>query len=109
MALVKAKTKETGLSSYRTCVSQNLSTFKFITLQNLPRNKDLIVPKSGRRISVAIVDSHDYIYKKNIFSDQNKFTKVNLNDDKLLNLSVKKEKRVVKFLKKEKNLFDLIP
>ena len=104
MALVK----ETGLSSYRTCVSQNLSTFKFITLQNLPGNKDLIVPKSGRRISVAIVDSHDYIYKKNIFSDQNKFTKVNLNDDKLLNLSVKKEKRVVKFLKKEKNLFDLI-
>ena len=102
MALVK----ETGLSSYRTCVSQNLSTFKFITLQNLPGNKDLIVPKSGRRISVAIVDSHDYIYKKNIFSDHNKFTKVNLNDDKL---AVKKEKRFVKFLKKEKNLFDLIP
>ena len=90
-------------------MSQNLSTFKFITLQNLPGNKDLIVPKSGRRISVAIVDSHDYIYKKNIFSDHNKFTKVNLNDDKLLNLAVKKEKRVVKFLKKEKNLFDLIP
>ena len=91
MALVK----ETGLSSYRTCVSQNLSTFKFITLQNLPGNKDLIVPKSGRRISVAIVDSHDYIYKKI--------------SSAITNLAVKKEKRFVKFLKKEKNLFDLIP
>ena len=70
----------------------------------------MIVPKSGRGYSVVTVDRHDCIKKiKNILTDHNMFTKVNLKDDILLNLSVKKEKRVAKFLnKKKKKIIGLI-
>ena len=48
---VKAKTKEAALSSYRSYnnnVPQNLSKEEFIALQNLYKNKDLIIQKSDK-------------------------------------------------------------
>ena len=63
---VKAKTKEAALSSYRSynnTVPQNLSKEEFISLQNLSRNKDLIIQKSDKGSSVVIVERQDYIKK----------------------------------------------
>ena len=63
---VKAKTKEAALSSYRSYnnnVPQNLSKEEFISLQNLSRNKDLIIQKSDKGNSVVIVERQDYIKK----------------------------------------------
>ena len=82
---VKAKTKEAALSSYRSYnnnVHQNLSKEEFTALQNLSKNKDLIIQKSDKGNSAVIVQRQDYLEKMNdILSDQKKFSKVSLKDD----------------------------
>ena len=56
-------------------MSQNLSNDEFIALQNLSKNKDLIIQKSDKGNSVVIADRQNYIKNmNNIVSDQNKFT-----------------------------------
>ena len=85
-------------------MSQNLSKDEFIAFLNLSKNKDLIIQKSDKENSVVTVDRHDYIKKmENILSDKNKFTRVNLKDNILLNFAVIQEQRVDQVLK---NLFD---
>ena len=57
---VKAKYKEEALSSYRTYnnnVPQNLSNNEFIALQNLSKNKDLIIQKSDKGNSKVMLTS----------------------------------------------------
>ena len=63
MDFVKAKNKEVELSfcrTYKNNVTQNLSNHEFIALQNLSKNKDLIIQKCGKGNSVVIVDRQDY-------------------------------------------------
>ena len=82
-------------------MSQNLSKEELIALQNLSKNKDLIIQKSDRGNSVGIVQRQYYIKKINDFlSDQKKFSKVSLKDDILLNLAISQEKQVDKVPKK---------
>ena len=101
---VKAKIKEAALSSYRSYnnnVPQNLSKEEFTTLQNLSKNKDLTIRKSGKGNSVVIVQRQDYLEKMNdILSDQKKFSKVSLKDKTLLNFAINQEKHVDTVLKK---------
>ena len=57
---VKAKYKEEALSSYRTYnnnVPPNLSNNEFIALQNLSKNKDLIIQKSDKGNSKVMLTS----------------------------------------------------
>ena len=59
---VNTKTKEAVLSSYRSYnnnVPQSLSKEEFNSLQNLSKNKNLIIQKSGN--SVVIVQRRDYL------------------------------------------------
>ena len=54
---LKAKTKEAALASYRSYnnnVPQNLSKEEFTALQNLSKNKDLIIQKSDKGNSVVM-------------------------------------------------------
>ena len=68
---------------------QNLSKEEFTALQNLSKNKDLIIQKSDKGNSVVIVLRQDYLEKMNdILSDQKKFIKVSLKDDTLLNFAI---------------------
>ena len=61
--------------------------------------KDLIIQKSGKGNSVAIVDRQDYIMQmNNIFSYQKKFTMVDMNNETLLNFAVNQEKHADKVL-----------
>ena len=60
--LVKAKTKEATLSSYRSYNNngaQNLCKEEFIALQNLSKNKDLIIQKSDKGNFVIIVQRQE--------------------------------------------------
>ena len=67
--------------------------------------KDLIIQKSDKGNSVVIVQRQDCLEKMNgILSDQNKFSKVSLKDDTLLNFAINQEKHVDKVLKKLLNL-----
>ena len=81
----KAKTKEAALAFYRSYnnnVPKNLSKEEFIALQNLSKNKDLIIQESDKGNSVVIIQRQDYLKKLNdILSDQNKSSKVSLKDD----------------------------
>ena len=66
---VKAKTKEATLSSYRSYnnnAHQSLSKEDFIALQNLSKNKDLIMQKSDKGNSTVIVQRQDYLMKMKI-------------------------------------------
>ena len=63
---VKTRTKETVPSSYRNYnnnVPQHLSKEEFVTLQNLCKNKNIIIQKSDKGDSVVIVDKADYLDK----------------------------------------------
>ena len=48
-------------------VPQNLSKEEFIALQNLSKNKELIIQKSDKGNSVAIVQRQDYLKKMRYF------------------------------------------
>ena len=104
LVFVKAKTEEAALFSYRSYnnnVPQNLSKEEFIALQNLSKNKNLIILKSDKSNSVAIVQRQNYLKKMNdILSDQKKFSKVSLNHETLLNFAINQEKHVDQVLKK---------
>ena len=102
---VKVKTKEAALSFYRyynnNVPNNNLSKEVFIALQNLSKNKNLIIQKSDKGNSVVIVDREDYIRKMNdILNDKKKFWKINMKDNTLLNFAINQEKHVDKLRKK---------
>ena len=102
---VNAKTKEAALSFYRyynnNVPNNNLSKKVFIALQNLSKNKNLIIQKSDKGNSVVIVDREDYIKKMNdILNDKKKFWKINMKDNTLLNFAINQEKYVDKLRKK---------
>ena len=100
---VKAKTKEAALSSYRSYnnnVPQNLSKEEFTALQNLSKNKDLIIQKSDKGNSVVIVQRQDLEKMNDILSDQKKYSKVSLKDGTLLDFAINQEKHIDKVLKK---------
>ena len=95
---VRAKTKEAALSSYTSYnnnIPQNLFKEEFIALQNLPKNKYLIIQKSDNGNSVVIVQRQNYLKKMNdTLSYQKQFSKVSLKDDTLLNFAINQEKHV---------------
>ena len=102
---VNAKTKEAALSFYRyynnNVPNNNLSKKVFIALQNLSKNKNLIIQKSHKGNSVVIVDREDYIKKMNdILNDKKKFWRINMKDNTLLNFAINQEKYVDKLRKK---------
>ena len=101
---VKTRTKEAALSSYRNYnnnVPQHLSKEKFLALQNLHKNKNIVIQKSGKGNSVVVVDKADYSDKMdNLLNDTWKFEKINLKNDGTLNFVINQGKRVDIILKK---------
>ena len=71
---MKAKTKETALSSsrqYNKNPQQNLSKEEVVALTNLSKNKDIVIQKSGNGNYVVTVDKDTYIKRmKSLLSDQ---------------------------------------
>ena len=71
------------------------------TLQNLRKNKNIVIQKSDKGNSVVIVDKADYLDKmENLLNNTRKFEKINLKNDAILNFTINQEKRVVNILKK---------
>ena len=96
--LVKTRTKEAVLSSYRSYnnnVPQHLSKSEFLALQNLRKNKDIVIQKSDKGNSVVVLDEADYLDKMvNLLNDTRKFKKINLKHDGILNFAINQEKCV---------------
>ena len=76
---VKTRTKEEPLSSYRNYnnnVPQHLSKEEFLALQNLRKNKNIVIQKSDKGNSVVTVDKTDYLDKMdNLLNGTRKFEK----------------------------------
>ena len=97
---VKAKTKETALSSFRQYnknPKQNLSKEELVDLTNRSKNKDIVIQKSDKGNSAVIVDKDTCIKRmENLLSDQRKPEIVNLKNDAFLNFLVKHESTCMK-------------
>ena len=95
---VKTRIKEAALSSYRNYnnnVPQHLSKEEFLALQNLRKNKNIVIQKSDKGNSVVVVDKADYLDKMdNLLNDTRKFEKINLKNDGILNFAINQEKCV---------------
>ena len=100
---VKTRTKEAALSTYQKYnnnIPQHLSKEEFLALQNLRKNKNIVIQKSDKGNSVVVVDKADYLDKMdNLLNDTRKFEKINLKNDGILNFAINQEKRVDNTLK----------
>ena len=96
--------KEAALSSYRNYnnnVPQHLSKEEFLALQNLRKNKNIVVQKSDKGNSVLVVDKADHLDEMgNLLNDTRKFEKINLKNHGILNFAINQEKSVDSILKK---------
>ena len=82
----------------------SLTPEEFAALKLLSKNKNLIIQKSYKGNSIAIIDKSDYLEKtRNILSDSSKFTQVLVAEDKQLNFIVNIEKHIADLLKDLKN------
>ena len=80
---------------------QHLSKEEFLALQNLRKNKNIIIQESDSSNSVVIVAKADYLDKiENLLNDKQKFEKINLKNDGILNFTVNQEKCVDDIFKK---------
>ena len=101
---VKTRIKEVTLSTYRNYnnnVPQHLSKEEFLALQNLRKNKNIVIQKSDKGNSVVVVNKADYLNKTdNLLNDTRKFEKINPKNDGILNFAINQEKRVDNIFKK---------
>ena len=90
--LVKARNKEASLSSYQNYnknLLQYLSKEEFLAIQNLRKNKNIVIQKSERGNSVAIFNKADYLDKmEKLLSGTQKLEKNILKNDRIMSLAV---------------------
>ena len=106
--VLKTRIKDCAFSSFNSCNENgaplNLTTEEFAVLKSLSKNKNLIIQKSDKGNSIAIIDKCDYLEKmRNILSDSSKFTQVSVAEDKQLNFTVNVEKHITDLPKDFKN------
>ena len=103
LGFVKTRTKEAALSSfqnYNNNVPRNFFKEEFLALKNLRKNKNIVIQKSDKSNSFVVVDKADYLDKMgNLLKRTQKFKKINLKNDGILNFAVNQEKRVDNILK----------
>ena len=78
----------------------NLTNEEFASLKSLLKNDSLIIQKSYKGNSIAIIGKDDYLQKmRNILSDSSKFSEVFVTNEKHLNFLVNIEKQITDPLK----------
>ena len=88
---------ETIITMYRNIFLKK----SFLLLQNLRKNKNIVIQESNKGNSVVVVNQTDYLDKmENLLNDTRIFEKNNLKNDGILNLAINQEKRVDNILKK---------
>ena len=72
----------------------NLSKKELKALNNLHKQKHLVIQKTDKGKIVVITEKNAYINKmKEIVSDTTKFEQINIKEDKQLNFLLKSEKK----------------
>ena len=107
--VLKTRMKDCAFSSFNSYSENvaplNLSREELAVLKSLSKNKNLIIPKSGKGKSIAIIDKSNYFETlQNILSDPSKFTQVSVADGKQLNFIVHIETHITDLIKDLKAL-----
>ena len=84
---IKSKLLDTAFTSYnffqRKRPVSNLSEAELNALENLTKNKNLVIQKADKGNTVVIINKNDYKTKiQNILSDSTKFKKLEFGDNK---------------------------
>ena len=102
--LLKARIKDSALSSFisynKNSAPSNLTKEEFASLKSLSKNDSLIIQKSDKGNSIAIINKDDYLQKmQNILSDSSKFSEICITTEKHLNFLINIEKQLTDLLK----------
>ena len=102
--LLKARIKDSALSSFisynKSSAPLNLTKEEFASLKSLPKNNSLIIQKSDKGNSIAIINKDDYFQKmQNILSDSSKFFEICITKEKHVNFLINIEKQITDLLK----------
>ena len=102
--VLKTRIKDCAFSSFNSCNENgaplNLTTEEFAVLKSLSKNKNLIIQKSDKGNSIAIIDKRDCLEKmRNTLSDTIKSTQVSVAEGKQLNFIVNIEKHITNLLR----------
>ena len=118
---VKSRLRDSAYTSFKQISNiseKHLSKEEVKALNNLVKNKDIVIQKADKGNNIVIYNRSDYISKlSKILEDTSKFKRVNIEEGKSLNNFIHMEERIIRFLKsledqgeiseKEKN--DLYP
>ena len=78
----------------------NLNEAELNALENLTKNKNLVIQKVDKANTVVIINKNDYKIKiKNMLSDSTKFKKLEFGDNKQLNVLINSEKKLKDIIK----------
>ena len=101
---IKSKLLDTAFTSYnffkRKRPVSNFSEAELNALENLAKNKNLVIQKADKGNTVVIINKNDYKTKiKDILSDSTKFKKLEFGDNKQLNFLINIEKKLKDIIK----------
>ena len=100
----KSKLLDTAFTSHnffeRKGPISNLSEAELNALENLTKNKNLVIQKADKANTVVIINKSDYKNKiKHILSDSTKFKKLENDENKQLNFLLNSEKKLKNIIK----------
>ena len=116
---VKSRLRDSANTSFKQVSKiseKNLSKEEVKALNNLVRNKDIVIQKADKGNKIVILNRSDYVSKLNkMLEDTSKFKRVNIEEGKALNHLIHMEERIIRLFKslesqgeiseKEKKLF----
>ena len=100
---VKSRLPDSAYTSFKQVSKiseKNLSKEEVKALNNLVRNKDIVIQKADKGNNIVILNRSDYISKLNkMLEDTSKFKRVNIEKGKALNHLIHMEERIIRLLK----------
>ena len=99
---VKSRLRDSAYSSFKVSriSDKNLSREEVKALNNLVKNKDLVIQKADKGNNVIVLNRSDYISKLGkILEDTSKFKRVNIEERKALNNLIHMEEQIIRLLK----------
>ena len=100
---VKSRLRDSAYTSFKQVSKiseKNLSKEEVKALNNLVRNKDIVIQKADKGNNIVILNRSDYVSKLNkMLEDTSKFKRVNIEEGKALNHLIHMEERIIRLLK----------
>ena len=100
---VKSRLRDSVYTSFKQVSKiseKNLSKEEVKALNNLVRNKYIVIQKADKGNNIVILNRSDFVSKLNkMLEDTSKFKKVNIEEGKALNHLIHMEERIIRLLK----------